>query len=347
MKTILLLLALAPLIPAQQKKIVAAGLSPEIMREIERTNPGVRIVAAASASPRGPAVTQDLPSPAQATLLKEMADADAFIGSPSRDVIRAGKKLKWVQITSAGVDPYRYPELLESDIVMTNYRGVASPGIADHAMGMLLLLTRKLDFFLEAKSHAAWKQQRFNLLELEGKTALIVGMGNIGSTVARRANGFGMKVIGVDPKDLPANPFVEQMVYPDRLDQVLPKADVIFVCAPHTPESEGMLGPRQFDLMKPGTYFIAVSRGPLYNTEALMRALDSKKLAGAGLDVTNPEPLPPDHPLWKFPNVVITPHIATQSDGEIPRQIEVLKDNIARFARGEPLRNVVDKRKGY
>jgi phosphoglycerate dehydrogenase-like enzyme len=346
MKIIVLLLALTPILPAQQKKVVAAGLSPHILQELERANLGVKIVAPPAVR-RGPAVTQDHPGQAQAELLKEVADADAFIGSPSRDVIRAGKKLKWVQITSAGVDPYRYPELLESDIVMTNYRGVASPGIADHAMGMLLLLTRKLDFFLEAKSHAAWKQQRYDVLELEGKTALIVGMGNIGSTVARRANGFGMKVIGVDPKDLPANPFVQQMVYPDRLDQVLPKADVVFVCAPHTPESEGMLGPRQFELMKQGTYFIAVSRGPLYNTEALMRALDSKKLAGAGLDVTNPEPLPPDHPLWKFPNVVITPHIATQSDGEIPRQIEVLKDNIARFAKGEPLRNIVDKRKGY
>jgi hypothetical protein len=149
------------------------------------------------------------------------------------------------------------------------------------------------------------------LLELRGKTAVIIGVGGIGSQIAQRAHGFGMTVIGVDPKDIPLNPDISRVVSPDRVDTVLPLADVVFISAPHTPQSEGMIGPKQFELMKKGAYFIAVSRGKLYNTDALVKALDERRLAGAGLDVTNPEPLPKGHALWKFENVIITPHIAT------------------------------------
>jgi phosphoglycerate dehydrogenase-like enzyme len=156
-----------------------------------------------------------------------------------------------------------------------------------------------------------------------------------------------MKVIGVDPRDISPTPFVERTVYPDRLDSVLPEADVVFICAPDTPASRGMMGPKQFGLMKQGSYFIAVSRGRLYDMDALVNALKSGKLAGACVDVTNPEPLPKGHPLWKFENVIITPHIATRSQDELRRQIDVVKENIARFVNGEPLKYVVDKRKGY
>jgi phosphoglycerate dehydrogenase-like enzyme len=130
-----------------------------------------------------------------------------------------------------------------------------------------------------------------------------------------------MKVIGVDPKDLPPNVTVSRMVYPSQLDSVLPLADVVFVSAPLTPESRHMMGRRQFDLMKKGSYFVAVSRGGLYDTPSLVKALDSNHLAGAGLDVTDPEPLPQGHPLWKFPNVVLTPHVAGNSPGSYARRV--------------------------
>jgi phosphoglycerate dehydrogenase-like enzyme len=156
-----------------------------------------------------------------------------------------------------------------------------------------------------------------------------------------------MKVIGVDPKDIPYLPFLERTVPPDRLDSVLPEADVVFVSAPHTRGSEKMIGARQFGLMKKGGYFIVVSRGKLYDGMALAQALEMKQLAGAGLDVTDPEPLPKGHPLWKFENVIITPHIAGRSDGEDPRYIALFKENLRRFAAGEPLLHVVDKQKGY
>ena len=154
-------------------------------------------------------------------------------------------------------------------------------------------------------------------------------------------------MIGVDPKDIPYGTHIKKVVPPDQLDRVLPQADVVFISAPHTPQTDGMSGPRQFELMKKRAYFIAVSRGRLYNTEALVKALDSKHLAGAGLDVTNPEPLPPGHALWKFENVIITPHIAGTSDRVQGRRLELLKENIRRFVADEPLINVVDKQKGY
>jgi phosphoglycerate dehydrogenase-like enzyme len=154
-------------------------------------------------------------------------------------------------------------------------------------------------------------------------------------------------VIGIDVREFPPRPAFDEMYFPDQLNQMLPRADVIFVCVPHTPESENMLGPRQFGLMKQDAVFIALSRGKVYDLASLVKALDSKKLAGAGVDVTEPEPLPKRHPLWQFDNVIITPHVATQSQGGTPRRMELIKSNIMRFANGGRLRNVVDKQRGY
>jgi phosphoglycerate dehydrogenase-like enzyme len=176
---------------------------------------------------------------------------------------------------------------------------------------------------------------------------VVFGVGGIGTQIAVRANAFGMRVIGVDVRDMPYVPFLEKSVRPDRLDTVLPEADVVFVSAPHTPETEKTFKARQFALMKDNSFFIAVSRGKLYDAEALAQALANKHLAGAGVDVTDPEPLPKGHALWKFDNVIITPHIAGRSDREHRRYIELYKENLQRFANGEPLLHVVDKQKGF
>jgi len=156
-----------------------------------------------------------------------------------------------------------------------------------------------------------------------------------------------MNVTGVDPEDIPFSPYLKKVVKPDQINEVLPAADVVFVSAPHTPKSHKMLGPEHFELMKKGAYFIAVSRGGLYDMNSLVKALDSKRLSGAGVDVTDPEPLPKGHPLWKFDNALITPHIAGRSDKDRDRMIGTIKENIQRFADGRPLINVVDKQKGY
>ena len=330
MKKAILFFALAALpAAAEQLKIVVTGTAASMVPELQIVAPNVTFV---NGSPD--------------KLVEQVADADAILGGITPELFRAAKKLKWVHVYSAGVERYRFDEFIHSNVTLTNGKIIQGPEIADHALALLLSLTRDLHRVIPARTKEEWKRD-YKAIELRGKTAVVIGVGGIGSQISQRANAFGMTVIGVDPKDMPFNPYVSRMVTPDRLDSVLPLADVVFISAPHTPESEGMVGPRQFELMKKGAYFIAVSRGKLYNTEALVKALDEKRLAGAGLDVTNPEPLPKGHPLWKFENVIITPHVATVSDGVGARHRELVRDNVARFAKGEPLRNVVDKIKGY
>ena len=163
-----------------------------------------------------------------------------------------------------------------------------------------------------------WKRSRDNtahLTELASMTAVVIGVGGIAKQIAQRSHAFGMMVIGVDPKDIPPQPAVQRIIPPDRLGEVLAEADVVFVAAPHTPQNERMIGSRQFHLMKRGAYFVVVSRGKLYDRQALVKALDSKKLGGAGLDVADPEPLPKGDSLWECDNVIITPHIVSQALG--------------------------------
>jgi D-2-hydroxyacid dehydrogenase (NADP+) len=282
---------------------------------------------------------------------REVVDADAIIGGISKEEFPAAKKLKWVQAISAGVEAYSFwPEFMKSDIQLTNCKVVQGPTIADHAFAMLLALTRGLHEYIPNRTKREWGNRANapqGMTELPGMTAVVIGAGGIGTQIAQRANGFGMTVIGVDPKDIPVSNLFSEIVPPDRLDEVLPKADVVFVAAPLTPQSERMIASRQFDAMKQGAYFIAVSRGRLYDKAALVKALDSKKLAGAGLDVTDPEPLPAQDSLWAFPNVVITPHVASAAEAANRRRIGVIEDNIRRFSNGVALTHIVDKTVGY
>jgi phosphoglycerate dehydrogenase-like enzyme len=324
---------LASAAPAQNKKIVVTGRFADWAAELQKAAPGVTVEAAADQE-----------------ILQKVADADAIFGTIDPQIVKAGKKLKWVQIYSAGVENFvRHPEVVNSDIVMTNCKIIQGPNIADHAMALLLALTRGVYQAIPLRSREEWLRGKypFTTIELTDKTALIIGLGGIGTQIAQRARAFGMRVTAVDPKDIPITSTVEKIVTPDRLHEVLPQADVVFMSAPHTRQTEGMMGAAEFGMMKKGSYFIAVSRGRTYDSNALVKALDEKRLAGAGLDVTNPEPLPKGHPLWKFENVIITPHIAGGSDLVNDRRLALFKENIRRFAAGKPLLNVVDKQKGY
>ncbi len=315
---------------AAQPKVVVTGLSPAEVQALQKEAPGARVVAVS-----------------REQLAQEVADADAVLGGVNAAAFSSAKRLKWVQTYSAGVEGQLFPEFRASGVTLTNAKIIQGPEIADHAMALLLGLTRSLYQTIPARATEKWSRGEHQPIELNGRTAVIVGVGGIGMQIAQRAHAFGMRVIGVDPKDISYTYFIGKMVPPDRLDAVLPQADVVFVAAPLTPKSETMIGARQFDLMKPGSYFIVVSRGRLYDSGALVNALQSKHLAGAGLDVTNPEPLPPGHPLWKFDNVLITPHIAGQSDRIQERRMDLLKENLRRFIAGETLLNVVDKQAGY
>lgn len=319
---------------AQTKKILVRGADPEMLREYQSASPKVRVVS----------VNND-------NILAELADADALIGNITPAEVRAGKNLKWVAVMSAGVEQVLMnsggSDLRDSNIVLTNNKVVQGPEIADHAFALLLALTRDLPLYWADKQNENWRKDKFRGIELMGKNAVIVGVGGIGMQIATRAWAFGMNVTGVDPEDRPLSPMIKRLVKPDQLDEVLPDADVIFISAPDTPKSHKMVGPRQFGLMKKGSYFVAVSRGGIYDMPSLVKALDEKKLAGAGVDVMDPEPLPAGHALWKFNNALITPHIAGRSDMDRGRMIGTIKENIQRFGEGRPLVNVVDKQKGY
>jgi phosphoglycerate dehydrogenase-like enzyme len=215
-------------------------------------------------------------------------------------------------------------------------------------MALLLFQTRDLKFLNEQMKVGFRRgESRLPQIELRGKTALIIGLGGIGTQVAERAFAFGMRILAVDPKDIPYMRAVEYCGKPDELRTLLPEADVVISCVPFTEPSYRMLGAAEFDLMKDGVYVINVSRGRIVDTEALTAALKSGKVRAAGLDVTDPEPLPLEHPLWSMPNVLITPHNATVSDNLNERRIDLFRENIERFVTGRMLRNVVDKQRGY
>jgi phosphoglycerate dehydrogenase-like enzyme len=278
----------------------------------------------------------------------ERADRlDALIGCPRRmftDELldKTGSTLRWVHATGAGVEEFMIPRFIESDIVFTNGRIIQGPEVADHAMALLLALTRNLHLVL--RGHAGPMPRP---IELRGKTVLVVGLGGIGMLVAERAAAFAMRVLGVNPEPVPMLRMIERVYPRDRLAEALPDADAVVVAAPVTGLTLGMFGRQEFALMKPTAYFIAVSRGRLTCTDALAEALREKRVAGAGLDVTDPEPLVHDHPLRAMPNVIITPHIAGHSDHNRQRSFELVKTNVDRFIRGLPLLNIVDKRLGY
>jgi phosphoglycerate dehydrogenase-like enzyme len=275
------------------------------------------------------------------------ASADGLVGAPGPEVLRAAAKLRWLQVPSGGVEPYLIPEVADSTVVLTNAKIIQGPEIADHAMALLLALARGLPRAVLDRKHGKWHPGSFEPIELRAKTAVIIGLGGIGTQIAERAAAFGMTVLAVDPEDKPYLRSVEAVLKPDRLHDLLPRADVLFLAAPLTPATKGLIGARELALLGKGARVINVSRGELLVTDALVQALSEGRLAGAGLDVTDPEPLPPGHPLWAFENVIITPHIAGASDQVLRRRVDLVKENVRRFARGLPLLNVVDKRKGY
>lgn len=314
----------------------AGSISASEQEELTRLAPNVRIVTGLS--------------PKEALKRAEEAHGiDARFANP--EFLKKASNLRWVQVQSAGVDRYlSLKPLMENDkLVLTNFRGIHGPAIADHAMAMLLSLTRNLNHSAAHQRNSQWKKDSPPVasIALAGKTMMVVGLGGIGSEIAQRANGFGMRVIGTRRSDTPSADYIERVGKPKDLLEMLPEADVIALAVPLTPETQNLLDAKAFAAMKEGAYLINIARGKVVNTDAMMEALKSGRLAGAGLDVTEPEPLPSKHPLWQQPRVIITPHIAGRSKVTNQRRSALTLENLRRFGAGEPLLNVVDKEAGY
>jgi D-2-hydroxyacid dehydrogenase (NADP+) len=285
-------------------------------------------------------------------LPQELPDSDIFVGYSLRagQLARAGR-LKWIHSTAAGVAQLVYPELRDSGIIVTNPRGLFSVPMAEHTLGLLIALARNFPDSVRYQDRAHWSQQdlwdHYRLTELNGKLLLIVGFGSIGQELARRARAFDMTVWGVSRSGRGDTSFAEKIVPVAQLCEVLPLADYIVISAPETPETRHLFGRQEVSLLKPSARLINVSRGSLLDQSALIAALQQSKLAGAALDVTNPEPLPNDHPLWRTPNLFLTPHTSAISDRLWPRQTALVLDLLERWFDGRDLINLVDLGRGY
>ena len=283
----------------------------------------------------------------EATRLAEIRDTDVVFGDFNRSLFEAARQLKWVQVLGAGVDGLLFPEFVESDIVLASAKGFVGPHLADQTWALILGLLRGLG---RAVRERTWENRwsiRDETWELADRTLGIVGLGGTGIDVAKRAHGFDMRVIAVDPENIDAPSFVHEVWKMSRFHDLLAESDIVSICAPLTDETRGMFDDEAFCRMKPNALLINVTRGNIVDETSLLRALEENRIGGAGLDVTPQEPLPPDSPLWDMPNVIITPHVAGGSPIRLDRTIGLFCDNLARSLAGKPLLSVIDKRKGY
>ena len=285
----------------------------------------------------------------RAEAMAQIVDADGLIGGCDADVVNAGAKLRWFQTEAAGVENcLAIPKVRNGSIILTNMQRVNGPNISEHAMALILTLTRQINAYLANQAEGKWERlPRQKLTDLDGHTMLVVGLGGIGTTIAERAHAFGMHVIATRNSGHEGPSFVDYVGVADELPKLIDQADIVVNVTPLTPETTGLFNAAMFERMKPSAYFINVGRGKSVVTNDLLAALKTGRIAGAGLDVVDPEPLPKDHPLWHAPNVVITPHVAGDSELKVDRAWLVMRENLRRYVAGDKLFSVVDVKRGY
>lgn len=302
---------------------------------------------------------------AEAEAERAVADADAFFGKLTPRLLAAAGRLRWVQAPTVSLEHYLFPELVAHPCVLTNMRGLFSDVIADQVFGYLLCFARNLHVYIRNQIQARWEPvggeaERAHFAAgpgtvsaidrahhgLAGAALGIVGLGGIGTEVARRGLAFGMRVRAVDPVREQA-PEGVTVAKPERLPELLGESDYVVIAAPHTPETRKLFRRPQFQQMKRTAYLVNVGRGVIVDLADLTAALRAGEIAGAGLDVFETEPLPADHPLWQMPNAILTPHVAGFAPCIAERHLEVLLDNLRRFQDGAPLRNVADKTRWF
>jgi phosphoglycerate dehydrogenase-like enzyme len=307
--------------------------------------------AFAAAAPK----TQVVVAKDMAAAVIATADADAIIGfNPeicSPKLIDNDKQLRWIASLAAGVENcMAVPGVRSRNLLLTNMRGVDAAVIAEHAIALAMALAHGLDTFAVDTSKGAWSGEHgatTPIQTLDGKTLLVVGLGGIGTEVAIRAHGLGMKVVATRDNNHDKPDFVSYVGLPDEMLTLAKSADVIVNSVPLTPQTTGMYDAKFFAVLKPTAYFINIARGASAVTADLVSALNEHRLAGAGLDVVDPEPLPPDSPLWHAPHVLITPHISSRSDLPGESRWTLAVENLRRYANGEKMLSVVDLAKGY
>jgi phosphoglycerate dehydrogenase-like enzyme len=287
-----------------------------------------------------------------AELAAALPEADVLFGwgLDAANFARA-TRLRWVQLPAAGVQRMLFPGMIASPVVLTNARGVHAVPIAEHVIGVILGFARKLHLARDEQSRGRWSQEALwsdapPFRELQDSTLGLLGLGTIGAAVAARARPLGMRVLGIRRRDLPA-PDVDELLPAARLHDLLARSHFVVCSLPYTRETRGFLGAAEFAAMREDAVLVSVGRGKVLDEAALVAALQRGRPAGAALDVFAHEPLDPASPLFKLPQVLLTPHIAGATPRYWPRMLDLFRMNLERFLRGEPLANVVDKHAGY
>ena len=317
------------------RRVLVSGAQPELLPRLRAAAPGVELLLA-----------RDM---AEAVRLAK--DADAVLGFCSVELLEAGRDIRWIQSYSAGVERcVAIPVLRERGILLTNMQRVAGPVMAEHVMAMMLAWTRGLHFYIPERMAGRWTRELpapGRMTTLEGKTVLVVGLGGIGVEVAKRAHALGMRVVATRASSREGPSFVSYIGLPDELPKLAAGADFVVNTTPLTPATAGMFDAKFFAAVKPGAFFVNVGRGQSVVQPELVAALRSGRLGGAGLDVTDPEPLPAESPLWQMQNVILTPHVSAQSDVDDGVRIAIAVENLRRYVAGERMLSVVDVAKGY
>lgn len=315
------------------RKILVRG-DDELVAQIQAAAPDALLVAVASS----------------AEALDEARDADAIIGFCDEQILAVADDLTWVQIFSSGAERCLAVERVgDGSVLLTNMQKMSSPVIAEHAIAMMLSLTRGLIPLAKLMPNGQWNRamsRSLTMTPISGKTMLVVGLGGIGKEVARRAAALGMRVVGTRNSSREGPEYVAYVGLSDELYKLASEADVIVNALPITPATTEIFNKEFFAAAKQGAFFINVARGLSVVTDDLVAALESGRIAGAGLDVTEPEPLPSSHPLWQMNNVIITPHVASSGGGRERHRV-LIKENLRRYVAGDALLNVVDPARGY
>jgi phosphoglycerate dehydrogenase-like enzyme len=285
---------------------------------------------------------------------QEIAEAEIMFGISLRpEQFLAARKLRWIHSQAAAVHQFLFPELVNSDVILTNARDVHAPVVAEQVIAMMFALARQIPAAVRFQQKHVWGQEAMwrgssRPCELAGATVGLVGLGSIGNNVAKRASSLGMRVLAVREHPEKEKPqYVDEVLHASKLLDLLARSDYVVLTTPVTPETTGMIGTKQLTAMKPDACLINVGRGPLIDEAALIEALRDHKIGGAALDVFDQEPLPSDSPLWDLENLLITPHTAGMSDKMWERHYALFSENLRRYFSGQPLLGLVDKRSGY
>ncbi|MGW6303892.1 D-2-hydroxyacid dehydrogenase [Streptomyces niveus] len=306
----------------------AAGTE-EWAGRLERELPGLRVLR---------------PEPQDAA--RTLRAADAAYGTIPPDLLPHAERLRWLQVPQAGPPPgFYYPALIEHPVRVTNMRDTYTDHVAAHTLAMVLALARGLPGYVRDQQAVRWAPDWSpgSVVPLTESRALVVGVGAVGGEVGRLLAAFGTEVEGIDTRRTGTAEGFTRIHPADRLDARLPHADFVVLTVPHTPHTEGLIDAARLARMRPTAFLVNVGRGPTVRLDALVGALDAGRLRGAALDVFETEPLPADHPLWRRPDVLITPHVAGAGPHADERRFAVLRENARRFMAGEPLINLVDK----